>query len=200
MDERYVFCPRCATRLGCEREGSRIRAKCPSCGFVQYRNPAPAAGVIVQTGEGVLLVRRRFNPFKGLWVIPSGFVESDEDVQETAVREVREETGLTVEIESLYAVESCFDDPRGPALLVLYRGRVTGGTLAAGDDASDVRYFAIDELPEIAFEAHRAALGVLARGDEPAASAEPGRPKGKRRAARAPGADRTPPTDRRRRT
>jgi 8-oxo-dGTP diphosphatase len=163
MSGEYVYCPLCGTRLEKADEAGHPRMRCPACGFVHYRNPAPAAGVVVRDGDRVLLVKRRFEPYRGAWVIPSGFIEYDEDVRETAVREIREETGLAVELDGLHAVESCFDDPRGMTLLVLYRGRITGGKLTAGDDAEDVGFFALDALPEIAFEAHRKVLGELAR-------------------------------------
>jgi ADP-ribose pyrophosphatase YjhB (NUDIX family) len=163
MSGEFSYCPVCAQPLEDAREGEHMRMRCPSCGYVHYRNPAPAVGVVVVEDGRVLLVKRRFDPYKGLWVIPSGFIEYDEDVRSTGVREALEETGLAVEIEALHAVASCFDDPRGNSLLVLYRARVTGGTLAAGDDAEDVRFFPLGELPPIAFEAHRAALGELAR-------------------------------------
>lgn len=164
MKSEYLFCPRCAEPLAAAREGERLRMTCSSCGFVHYRNPAPAAGVVVVEEGAVLLVKRRFDPFKDLWVIPSGFVEYDEDVRKAAAREALEETGLAVELDGILAVESCFDDPRGNALLVLFRARRTGGEPAAGDDAADVRFFPLDGLPEIAFEAHRRALADLARG------------------------------------
>ena len=162
MSEIFAYCPLCAKPLERVSDEGHFRMKCPVCGFVHYRNPAPAAGVVVVEGDRVLLVKRRFDPFKGLWVIPSGFIEYEEDVRLAAAREALEETGLTVEIDALHAVESCFDDPRGNALLVLYRGHVTGGFSRAGDDAEDVRFFPLNALPPIAFEAHRKVLAGLA--------------------------------------
>jgi 8-oxo-dGTP diphosphatase len=162
MNVEYAFCPRCATPLERSHEGDHVRMACRSCGFVHYHNPAPAVGVIVIEGARVLLVKRRFDPFKGLWVIPSGFIEYDEDARATGVREALEETGLAVVIDDLHAVESCFDDPRGNSLLVLYRAHVVGGRLEAGDDAEDVGFFPLAQLPPIAFEAHRKVLGALA--------------------------------------
>jgi 8-oxo-dGTP diphosphatase len=135
---------------------------CRACGYVHYRNPSPAAGVLIVEGGAVLLVKRRYEPFKGLWSIPSGFIEDDEDVRATAVREAMEETGLAVEIDALHAVESCFDDPRGSTLLVLYRAHSLGGAPMAGDDAEEVGFFPLEDLPPVAFEAHRKVLGELA--------------------------------------
>ncbi len=162
MKSDYTFCPLCAEPLECAREGKHVRMACRACGWIHYRNPAPAAGVVIVENGAVLLVKRRYEPFEGLWSIPSGFVEIDEDIRATAVREAVEETGLAVEIDSLLAVETCFDDPRGNTLLVLYRAHRTGGTPKAGDDAADVGFFPLKELPPLAFEAHRKVLASLA--------------------------------------
>jgi ADP-ribose pyrophosphatase YjhB (NUDIX family) len=136
--------------------------KCPGCEYIQYRNPASAVGVIVTRDTEVLLVKRRYEPYRGKWVIPSGFIEYDEEMRSAAVREVAEETGFEVELTGLHAAESCFDDPRGNTILVLFTGRITGGELEAGDDAEDAAFFPLDRLPEIAFEAHRRVLRGLA--------------------------------------
>jgi ADP-ribose pyrophosphatase YjhB (NUDIX family) len=157
----FRYCPRCSESLIETREDGHLRMKCGACGYIHYRNPAPAAGVLVLEDGRVLLVKRRFEPYRGKWSIPSGFIEYDEEVGVTAARELLEETGLVVEIDGLHAVETCFDDPRGNTLLVLYRGHVTGGDLKAGDDAEDVRFFPLDDLPDLAFEAHRKVLGEL---------------------------------------
>ena len=74
------------------------------------------------------------------------------------VREVREETGLEVTIEALVAATLVRDDPRALLLVPAYLGRVTGGTLRAGDDAAEVRAFAVGELPPIRPAYHREQL------------------------------------------
>jgi ADP-ribose pyrophosphatase YjhB (NUDIX family) len=147
-------------------DGGTDRMKCGECGFVQYLNPAPAAGIVVRDEEGrVLLVRRKFEPFAGMWTMPAGFIEYGEDVAETAVRELEEETGLVIEIDSTHAVESCRDDPRGDTVLVLYEGRVAGGRLEAGDDADEVGFFPLDALPPIAFACQRRVLDRLIKSE-----------------------------------
>ena len=162
MTVLFTYCPVCKQAMDPMLEGEHRRMKCPSCGFIQYRNPSSAVGVIVTRGAEVLLVKRRFDPYRGKWVIPSGFIEYGEEMREAAVREVAEETGFEVELTGLHDAKSCFDDPRGNTILVLFTGRITGGELAAGDDADDAAFFALDRLPEIAFEAHREVLGELA--------------------------------------
>ncbi len=161
MKEDYVYCPLCGGGLKEVREGDRARKKCPSCGFVHYKNPAPTTGVIVVQEGRVLLVKRRYQPYRGRWVIPSGFVEYSEDIRETAVREMKEETGVDVELDKLYEVKSCFDDPRGNTVLVLFLGHIAGGGISAGDDAEEAGFFSLDELPAIAFQAHREVLARL---------------------------------------
>lgn len=161
MTNEYTFCPLCAEPLERALEGKHMRMACRACGWTHYRNPAPAAGVVIVENGAVLLVRRRYEPFEGLWSIPSGFIEFDEDVRATAAREALEETGLTIELDSLLAVETCFDDPRGNTLLVLYRAHRTGGVPAAGDDAKEIGFFPLGALPPLAFEAHRKVLASL---------------------------------------
>jgi ADP-ribose pyrophosphatase YjhB (NUDIX family) len=143
----------------------RMRAVCDRCGFVAYRNPAPAAGVVLVESGQVLLVRRKFEPREGMWTFPAGFVEYDEHVESCAVRETREETGLEVELAGLFGAYMAMDDPRVRVVLLLYRARRVGGELCAGDDASEESFFPLAETPaEIAFQAHREALSDLRAG------------------------------------
>jgi len=157
----YAFCPLCSAQLKerhVELEG-RVRITCVSCEFIHYQNPTPAAGVVVIEDESLLLVKRKFEPRAGLWTLPAGFVESDEDVPACAAREAKEETNLDVEIERVFDVYSAFDDPRAAVVLIIYVARRVGGELAPGDDASDARFFPLADLPEdIAFRAHVNAL------------------------------------------
>ena len=166
---RHVFahCPHCRTDMQRRLEGGTQRPVCPSCGFVQYLNPAPGAGVVLLRGDRVCLVKRKFAPKQGLWSLPTGFMEWDEDVTVTATREALEETGLEVRLTGLYAVESGILPPDIPVLVVFYMAEETGGTLQAGDDAAEVDFFPLDDLPQpVAFAAHRRVLARLRREHE----------------------------------
>jgi len=161
----YKFCSQCGGRLEEKVIDHKRRLYCPACGFVQYQNPVPAAAVtIVQDGR-ILLVKRAVEPRKGLWSLPAGFLEIDESVEQCAVRELKEETNLDVELTGLLAVYSVFDDPRYICLLVVYSGKILGGELKCGDDASAARFFPLSALPEMAFHVHRRAI-ALAFGEE----------------------------------
>jgi ADP-ribose pyrophosphatase YjhB (NUDIX family) len=159
MTQEYTHCPKCGGRLRTRRLEDRDRLVCASCGFVFYRNPVPAAGVIVIDDGKLLWVQRKFEPRKGMWNLPAGFVEYGEHVESCAVREAKEETGLDVEIDGLFNAYMAMDDPRGQVVLLLYSARVRGGQLRPGDDAADARWVPLEETPgEIAFRAHVLAL------------------------------------------
>ena len=143
------YCPLCAEELVAAAVEGRTRAQCPACGFVLYLNPASAAAAAVLDDAGrVLLIRRRIEPFLGSWALPAGYQEIDEDPRETALREVREESGLSVEVVRLFDVLWMPDDPRRPANVIVYLCRPVSGELRPGSDASDVAWFALDRLPD----------------------------------------------------
>ncbi len=144
----------------------RPRATCPACGFIHYRNPVPAAGVIVPGRGGVLMVKRKFDPAAGAWCLPAGFIEYGETPEHCAVRELREETGIAARLTGLFGVYAGFDDPRARTVLILYTAERTGGRLKPGDDAIEARYFAAARLPRrIAFASHRCALAEFRARD-----------------------------------
>jgi 8-oxo-dGTP diphosphatase len=127
-----------------------------SCGRVTYRNAKPCAGVLIERDGQLLMVQRAVEPFKDMWDIPGGFLQEWEHPTECALREVREETGLEVELIALLGI---FVDTYGSdgynTLNVYYRGRLIGGTARAADDALGLGWFAPYALPEeIAFPDH----------------------------------------------
>ncbi len=110
----------------------------------------------------MLLVRRRYEPAVGMWCLPIGFAEMGETIAEAALRELREETGLTGRVVRLIDADSWTGPVYGDLLIVTFEVRETGGIETAGDDAEDVRYFPIDRLPPLAFPSNEKAIRLCA--------------------------------------
>ncbi len=125
---------------------------CPACGWVHYEDPKVAVGVLILRAREVLLVRRIFEPYLAHWSIPAGFVNAFEDPAAAALRECREETGLTVELDGLFDILTGREHSRGSDILLVYRANVLSGTLNPSDDADEAGWFSLDELPPLAFE------------------------------------------------
>jgi 8-oxo-dGTP diphosphatase len=152
----WSHCPRCASPLAL---GAGL-ATCSECGSIYYASSSPAASALVLDGEGrVLLGRRARAPYEGKWDTPGGFIEEGEDPLDALRRELREETGLDVEPG---AFVTAYTDRYGSAeddtatLNLLWEARVVGGEPRPDDDIAELRWFALDELPdddEIAFSA-----------------------------------------------
>ena len=156
---RFNFCPLCGQALSLADLDGRKRSVCQSCGFVHYRNPIPAAAVLLVQDGQILLVKRKDDPRAGDWSLPAGFIEYDESPAEAALREMQEETGLLGKIRCLFQVYGACDDPRTHVSLIVYVADIVGGDLVPGDDAIEARFFPIGHLPSnIAFSSHRSAI------------------------------------------
>jgi ADP-ribose pyrophosphatase YjhB (NUDIX family) len=119
---------------------------------MHFADPKVAAGILVEMDGKVLLVKRINEPFKGLWTLPAGFVDADEDPARAAERECLEETGLIARVTGILDIRWGREHPRGADFVIFYRGQVTGGELRAGDDAEDVDWFERDHLPKLSFK------------------------------------------------
>lgn len=148
-------CPWCGNKLSALAIGGRERIACHSCDFVHWDNPKPVTATLVPIDGGLVLVKRNCEPFVNDWCLPGGFIEARESPEESAAREVWEETGLEVDIKQILGA---FSPGRGINVIILFylAGEKIKGKMRAGDDASDVGVFKKHELPSnVCFDLHR---------------------------------------------
>ena len=129
--------------------------------------PVAAVGAVVIEGDAVLLIKRAFPPRQGEWSLPGGQLELGESLADGVRREVREETGLEVEVGPVVEVfDRVHRDEAGRIryhfVIVDFLCHASGGTLAAGDDAADARWVPRAEVAALGVNAH--AVGVVERG------------------------------------
>ncbi len=171
----FRFCPHCGQSLSLDPDEGRPR--CPGCGFIHYLNPiAVVAGILLSDSSRlppadsiispsqathILLVRRR-GTYIGQWCIPCGYLEYDEEIRTAAVREMREESGLDVEVCDLFTVLSNFHRPDEQTVGVWFLTRYLGGVLVPGDDADRAVFYPLDDVPAIlAFPTDRRVIELL---------------------------------------
>ncbi len=139
----------------------RNRLVCLACEFVHWDNPLPVTATIIPyistdstVNNKIILVRRKFPPFSNDWCLPGGFIEAHESPEESALREVEEETGLKIELERII---NAYAPGKGiNVIIIFYLSKAASGHLIAGDDASEVASFSQTDLPKnIAFPLHK---------------------------------------------
>lgn len=124
----------------------------------EYPHPAVATDCIcfarVQGKNYVLLIERGHEPYKGFWAFPGGFMEINETAEECVRRELKEETGLEVgEVHQFHTFTTVERDPRERVISIAFYTEVEGTPIVhGGDDAARARWFALDELPPLAFD------------------------------------------------
>ena len=156
------FCPYCGYKLARKMLEGKKRLHCSRCEKIYYENPTPVVAVIARDGEGkILLIKRKIEPCKGEWALPSGFMEIEESPIEAALRELAEETGLKGKSKKLIGVYPNNSEIHGYLVTIIYEVEILGGKLCAGDDAEEADFFAVNQIPPLAFQSHQEALGEV---------------------------------------
>nr|BBH95871.1 hypothetical protein KTA_40700 [Thermogemmatispora argillosa] len=148
----YRYCPLCATPLCEQLVGGVPRPSCPACGFVLYLGPKVVTVVVIEYEGQLLLGRREIEPGRGKWSFCSGYVDRGEELEEAALREVKEETNLRVELLDFLGL---YSRKGSPHLLVAYRARPLEGSLEElapqPGEVSELAFFRPEAIPELAF-------------------------------------------------
>ncbi len=123
----------------------------------KYPHPSVTTDCVIFGFDGaslkVLLVQRGVEPYKGRWAFPGGFLKMDESAEEGALRELQEETGLKdAYIRQFHTFSAPNRDPRERVITIAYYALVRMQGVKGGDDAADARWFALDEVPQLAFD------------------------------------------------
>jgi 8-oxo-dGTP diphosphatase len=158
-----------------------VRAACRVCNAGAFADPKVVAVVIVEHTGQVLLGRRNINPARGQWSFITGYVNRGEKVEDAAIREVKEETNLEVQLDALLGVYSTTGRPH---ILIAYRASVTADALRAlapqPEEVSELAFFGPDALPSLAlpgdyeiFADWRRAVAERPAANPPNKAAEP---------------------------
>lgn len=148
----FKYCPMCATPLIEKDIGHVRRPACPACNFIQFLNPKLVVVVVIQYMGKLLLGRRNIEPGKGLWNFCGGYVDLGETVQQAAMREVKEEANLDVQLENLIGVYSAGG---GSHVIIAYQASILSHQMSSlapqHEEVSELTFFAWEELPTFAF-------------------------------------------------
>jgi 8-oxo-dGTP diphosphatase len=159
------FCPMCGGGLEMRivAPDHKENKVCTKCGFVYFLGPKLVAGCIVADGDRTLLLRRGIEPSRGKWTYPGGFVDLGETPEKCAMRETLEEVGITVREPELMGVYADRHEP-SPIIVVTYVGKPGAETPIVTPEATEIRYFGIDEIPwaDLAFDTTTQAMEAWA--------------------------------------
>ncbi len=168
------FCVNCGAALVTRViEGREVEA-CPNDSFVLWHDPKVSTAVVVEAGGGIVLGRRSIEPGYGLWCLPGGFVNDNEDPAVAAVRECFEEISVAVDVTGLIGVFHIAKTDAPSMIVIAYRGRVAGSAQAApGAEMLEVGMFSLGSLPPLAFPSHRTVVAEYLKSLAPAEEAAP---------------------------
>ena len=155
MRGKVKFCPRCGKSAKTAVIGGTKRALCPACREIFYDNPLSAVAVVAEKDNKVLFIKRAVQPAKGMWALPGGFIEQGESVEQAALRELLEETGIKAKKAEIIKVVTAQSAVFRTLIFIGVKASGISGKLKAGDDACDARWYDIDKIPAVTFPAHR---------------------------------------------
>nr|MBI5455719.1 NUDIX domain-containing protein [Candidatus Levybacteria bacterium] len=137
--------------------------RCKKCRFEFYINALPCNAVLIENEKGeILLVKRKFDPKKGYWDWPGGFLDSYESLKDSIKREIKEELGVKIELEKFvgaYSDTYLFQNINNPVIVLVMAGKIKG-EIKVSDDVSGYKYFSKKDIfkQKLAFASMRIGL------------------------------------------
>ncbi len=161
-DATYIYCPRCAAPLKEKYIYNAVRPTCPQCNFILFLEPKLVAVVVIEREQTVLLAKRNMEPALGMWSFIGGYVDRGEKVEDAALREVKEETNLDVQLNELLGV---YSEQGNTHVVIAYRASIKRDDIshltAQPDEVSELAFFPLDSMPALAFPADNYILHML---------------------------------------
>lgn len=144
----FVYCPMCAHPLQQSVIDHQPRSTCPNCSYIDWGSYSLGVGGVLWQNGKVLLVQRAYNPGKGVWTIPGGYVNQGESIGNAVVREILEETGIQTRPLSIIALRDRPSD--NPSLkhdaYIIFEMAILGGSLRAQpEEVSNLGFFSLSE-------------------------------------------------------
>ena len=161
MEDPNIYCENCGNSLTINQIDDISRPTCEDCGYIKYYDPKVVVVVVLERDKKILMVKRAIPPFIGLWSIPGGYVDRGEIVEDAGKREISEETTLDIDIARLIGV---FSESSHPVIVIAYAGVIKSGYPLPGPEVSEVKFFSISDLPDLAFDRDRLILDVWRNG------------------------------------
>ena len=159
------YCSNCGNKNERGHIDGNTRFHCVKCKAIHYENPKPTATLICPKGDSILLGRRAFDPGKGEWGLPGGFMELNETLEEAAQRELKEETNLDGKVTKILGTCSHYGSVFGDILLIGLVVQINDWSIMKeGDDIYDLQFFNLDNLPELAFDCHQKIFSLYKNG------------------------------------
>lgn len=169
LQDVYKFCPKSGDAL---KQISENILQCNNCGYKLYVNPITCNGVIIVNENGkIMLVKRKFDPKKGYWDLPGGFIEPHEDLEQSVKREIKEELGVDIDLIKIIGVYNDvyeFQDIIWPTLGIVVAAKTVTGNFRSSDDINSYKFFRLQEAlkQRLAFHSIKKALLDFAKSNK----------------------------------
>jgi len=155
MNKKNIYCPLCSGKFESKviEPDETLRLVCKECGYTHFQNPTPTVLAIIEKGDQLLLVKRKYDPYKGEWDIPGGFLEVGQNLEDAIKAEIKEELGVGVKSATYFKSTVSFYQTKYKVENIVgaaFKVEVDSYDFVPGSDVLEVKFFDINDLPPIA--------------------------------------------------